>query len=189
MIEICFKKQNNMLTFEMSFICQLRFDYLFCLYFSSSDGRVSLAQEQKIVEIKGLEFYSSMFHSSTELVTMNSMANSYSASIIGSEGKHYSSILAPCDVTLVLSVWTSQLESLFSISIVHLVIILDIIITHSMSSSNWIIFLSCLWCSAHYRLFFLSEMQTEWFNIICSRCSDFLYFLVQMSFPRSLYSS
>lgn len=67
---------------------------------------MGVAQEQKIVEVKGLEFYSSMFHSSMDLVTMSTLGNSYSANTIGSEGKQYSSILAPCDVTLILSVRT-----------------------------------------------------------------------------------
>jgi len=76
------------------------------LYFSSSNGRASVAQVKKIVEVKGLEMYSSLFHSSTmDLVIMNTVGNSYSASTIGSEGKQYNSILAPFDVTLILSVW------------------------------------------------------------------------------------
>ncbi|XP_061363844.1 uncharacterized protein LOC133307357 isoform X2 [Gastrolobium bilobum] len=74
----------------------------------SSNGKVRLDQVHKIVVIKGLEFYSSMFHGSMELITVNSMSNSYSASNIRSEGKHYDSILAPCDVTLILSANKSQ---------------------------------------------------------------------------------
>ncbi|KAG4977288.1 hypothetical protein JHK84_036989 [Glycine max] len=69
----------------------------------SSNGRVRVGQEHKIVEVKGLEFYSRMFHGSMDLVNMNNMGNSYSANSIRSEGKHYYSILAPCDVTLILS--------------------------------------------------------------------------------------
>jgi hypothetical protein len=65
-----------------------------------------VAQAKKIVEVKGVEIYSSMFHSSTmELVVMNTMGNSYPTSTLGSEGKQYDSILAPFDVTLILSVW------------------------------------------------------------------------------------
>ncbi|KAK7315042.1 hypothetical protein VNO77_33574 [Canavalia gladiata] len=74
----------------------------------SSNGRVRVGQEHKIVEVKGLEFYSRMFHSSMDLVTMNSMGNSYSASNIGLEGQHYNSILAPFDVALILSDNRSQ---------------------------------------------------------------------------------
>lgn len=74
----------------------------------SSNGRVRVGQEHKIVEIKGLEFYFSMFHGSMDLVTMNSNGNSYSAGNIRSEGKHYNSILAPCDVALILSANRSQ---------------------------------------------------------------------------------
>nr|KYP76317.1 Putative vacuolar protein sorting-associated protein 13A [Cajanus cajan] len=69
----------------------------------SSNGRVKMGQEHKIVEVKGLEFYSRMFHGSVDLVTMSSMGNSYSASNISLEGKHYYSILAPCDVSLMIS--------------------------------------------------------------------------------------
>ncbi|CAJ2666738.1 unnamed protein product [Trifolium pratense] len=75
----------------------------------SSNGRASVAQAKKIVEVKGLEIYASMFHSSTmELVIMNTMGNSYPTSTLGSEGKQYDSILAPFDVTLILSVNKSQ---------------------------------------------------------------------------------
>lgn len=49
-----------MLTFEISIYMSTEIDYLFFLYISSSNGRVSVAQEQKIVEVKGLEIYSSM---------------------------------------------------------------------------------------------------------------------------------
>ncbi|KAF1899682.1 hypothetical protein Lal_00019812 [Lupinus albus] len=73
----------------------------------SSNGRVRVGQEHKIVEIKGLEFYFSMFRGSMDLVTMNSVG-SYSAGNIGSEGKHYNSILSPCDVTLIISANRSQ---------------------------------------------------------------------------------
>ncbi|TKY59210.1 putative vacuolar protein sorting-associated protein 13A [Spatholobus suberectus] len=68
----------------------------------SSNGRVRVGQEHKIVEVKGLELYSRMFHGSMDLVTMNSMGNS-SASNIRLDGNYYYSILAPCDVTLILS--------------------------------------------------------------------------------------
>ncbi|KAK7279741.1 hypothetical protein RJT34_24798 [Clitoria ternatea] len=74
----------------------------------SSNGSVSMGHEHKIVEVKGLEFYSRMFPSSMDLVTVNSMGNSYSASNIKLEGEHYNSILAPCDVTLILSDNRSQ---------------------------------------------------------------------------------
>nr|XP_027186042.1 uncharacterized protein LOC101509905 isoform X3 [Cicer arietinum] len=43
-----------------------------------------------------------------DLVIMNTMGNSYSASTIGPEGKQYNSILAPFDVTLILSANRSQ---------------------------------------------------------------------------------
>lgn len=76
--------------------------------FGSSNGRVFGAQENKIVEIKGLEFYSSMFHSTMDLVAMDNTGYSCSASNIRSEGNHYNSILAPCDVTLILSANRSQ---------------------------------------------------------------------------------
>ncbi|XP_027357140.1 uncharacterized protein LOC113866515 [Abrus precatorius] len=76
----------------------------------SSNGRVRVGHECKIVEVKGLEFYSRMFHSSLELdlLITNSICNSYSASDITSEGKHHNSILAPCDITLILSDNRSQ---------------------------------------------------------------------------------
>ncbi|KAL9329387.1 hypothetical protein ACSQ67_004390 [Phaseolus vulgaris] len=69
----------------------------------SVNGRMRVGQEHKIVEIKGLEFYSRLFHGSMDLVTMNNKGDSYSASNIRLEGKHYYSILAPCDATLTLS--------------------------------------------------------------------------------------
>ncbi|BAT73681.1 hypothetical protein VIGAN_01119500 [Vigna angularis var. angularis] len=69
----------------------------------SVNGRMRVGQEHKIVEVKGLEFYSRLFHGSLDLVTMNSTGDSYSASNIRLEGKHYYSILAPCDATLILS--------------------------------------------------------------------------------------
>ncbi|KAK7274520.1 hypothetical protein RIF29_15613 [Crotalaria pallida] len=74
----------------------------------SSNGRDRVGQDHKIVEIKGLEFYFSMFHGSMDLVTMNSVDNSYSAGNIRSDGKRYNSILAPCDVTLIISANRSQ---------------------------------------------------------------------------------
>ncbi|XLS59714.1 hypothetical protein HN51_009469 [Arachis hypogaea] len=69
----------------------------------SYNARVRVVQEHKIVEIKGLEFYSSIFHGSMELVTVNGMSNSHLATNIRSEGEYYNSILAPCDVTITLS--------------------------------------------------------------------------------------
>ncbi|KAK8472891.1 hypothetical protein PHAVU_002G234304 [Phaseolus vulgaris] len=69
----------------------------------SVNGRMRVGQEHKIVEIKGLEFYSRLFHGSMDLVTMNNKGDSYSASNIRLEEKHYYSILAPCDATLTLS--------------------------------------------------------------------------------------
>jgi len=89
--------------------------YFFSLYFRSVNGRMRVGQEHKIVEIKGLEFYSRLFHGSMDLVTMNNKGDSYSASNIRLEEKHYYSILAPCDATLTLSVWTSLVEPAFSI--------------------------------------------------------------------------
>ena len=75
----------------------------------TSNGRASVAQVNKIVEVKGLEIYSSMFHNSTmDAIFMNTMGNSYSASTLGSEGKQYNSILAPLDLTLILSANRSQ---------------------------------------------------------------------------------
>ena len=95
------------MSLRCQFICWLRFDLFILQYFRSSNGRVRVGQEHKIVEVKGLEFHSSMFCGSMDLVTMNGMSNSHSASDIRPEGEHYNSILAPCDVTLILSVWTS----------------------------------------------------------------------------------
>lgn len=100
---------------DVTLCVNLVLTYLFSLYFRSSNGRVRVGQEHKIVEVKGLEFYSRMFHGSMDLVNMNNMGNSYSANSIRSEGKHYYSILAPCDVTLILSVRTSWIEPPLSI--------------------------------------------------------------------------
>jgi len=91
-----------------------------------------VGQEHKIVEVKGLEFYSRLFHGSMDLVTMNSMGDSYSASNIRLEGEHYYSILAPCDATLILSVWTSLVEPGFSVvtCCILLIVVLFMILAH-----------------------------------------------------------
>lgn len=133
----------------------------FSLYFRSVNGRMRVGQEHKIVEVKGLEFYSRLFHGSLDLVTMNSMGDSYSASNIRSEGKHYYSILAPCDATLILSVWTSLVEPSFSIIpcslSILLIVVLFMILTHY-QKINCTLYISksitakerqCVWCPAY----------------------------------------
>ncbi|KAK4267115.1 hypothetical protein QN277_023943 [Acacia crassicarpa] len=64
-----------------------------------SSGRGRIGQVNKTIEIRGLEFYSSIFHETEDLVALGNVRNSTSQSNIRSEGQSYKSILAPCDVT------------------------------------------------------------------------------------------
>ncbi|KAI4331783.1 hypothetical protein L6164_016738 [Bauhinia variegata] len=73
-----------------------------------SSGRMRVGQVNKSVEIRGLEFYSSDFHGTMDLVIMDNVANSDSQIDARSEGQSYKSILAPCDVSFILSANRSE---------------------------------------------------------------------------------
>lgn len=73
-----------------------------------SSGRGRVGQVNKTIEIRGLEFYSSIFHETVDLVALGNVGNSMSQSNIRSEGQSYKSILAPCDVTFMFSANRSE---------------------------------------------------------------------------------
>lgn len=58
----------------------------------------------KAIDIRGLEFYSSIVPEAVDLVDSSNVGNSASQSNIRSEDQSYKSILAPCDVNFMFSV-------------------------------------------------------------------------------------
>ncbi|VVA31867.1 PREDICTED: vacuolar [Prunus dulcis] len=70
--------------------------------FGSSGGKGG--QDNKFVDITGLEFYCGTFHGAMELMTMNNGGDSELWHDTRSDRERYDSILSPCDVSLSLSV-------------------------------------------------------------------------------------
>ncbi|BFG24048.1 hypothetical protein CerSpe_103220 [Prunus speciosa] len=70
--------------------------------FGSSGGKGG--QDNKYVDITGLEFYCGTFHGAMELMTMNNGGDSELWHDTRSDRERYDSILSPCDVSLSLSV-------------------------------------------------------------------------------------
>ncbi|KAF7824639.1 putative vacuolar protein sorting-associated protein 13A isoform A [Senna tora] len=73
-----------------------------------SIGRMKVGQVNKTVEIRGLEFYSSIFHETADLIALDNVGNSNTQHNVRLEGQSYKSILAPCDVTFMLSANRSE---------------------------------------------------------------------------------